>query len=89
MTDQDLMLEYISLRTAAEIARNYNVEHRWVVSQWRRLKAAGKLPTSERPRRTDDKYRPIGDGNHDGRPSVVNKETQEDELLARLERGER
>ena len=51
MTDHDLVLEWLSLRTAAEIAHDHGVEHRWVVKQWRRLKAAGKLPAGDRPRR--------------------------------------
>jgi hypothetical protein len=89
MTDHDLVREWISLRTAAEIAHDYNVKHRWIVSQWRRLKAAGKLPAGDRPRRSESKYRAEGETNHDGRPSVVSKETHEDELLAKLERGER
>lgn len=82
MTDEDLIREWYSLCSATLIARDYRVQHHWVIREWRRLKAAGKLPPGDRPRRDDASYRAEGESTHDGRPSVGS-----DDLLALLEKG--
>jgi hypothetical protein len=84
VTDAELIKEWLSLHTADEIAAEYGVARIYILREWRRLKVVGALPFGDRPRRNDSKYRQSKESNHDGRPSVG-----EDELLAKLERGER
>lgn len=85
MKDDQLILEWFSLRSAVEIGAQYGVPARKVISAWRRLKAAGVLPHGDRPRRNDTKFHNPVDGGQDGRPSVG----LDDPLLNALEQGKR
>jgi hypothetical protein len=84
MNDEELIAQWHSLNSAADIGRQFSVPPRHVMREWRRLKACGLLPPGDRPRRDDEKYRTRGENVIDGRPSVGN----DDPLLAKLSRGD-
>jgi hypothetical protein len=82
VSDDELAALWYSEDTAATIAGNLRVSQTWLIEQWKRLRASGKLPHGLRRNASRALQPPDIKDAADGRPDLEDRDLLLDALVA-------